>query len=90
MFERKPNVTNVEIHHDLGVDLNYQAYMLGNPVKMGRPGQSESGNKAEGGPFVPAEFKNRRPEGDRPDSTDSRPEKGRPPKKRWCTSWNGW
>jgi succinate dehydrogenase/fumarate reductase flavoprotein subunit len=81
MFERKPNVTNVEIHHDLGVDLNYQAYMLGNPVKMGRPGQSESGNKAEGGPFVPAEFKNRRPEGDRPDSTDSRPEKGRPPKK---------
>ena len=43
MFERKPGITGVEIHHDLGVDLNYMAYMTGNPIEMGTPG-------IEGGP----------------------------------------
>ncbi len=38
MFERKPGITGVEVHHDLGVDLNYKAYMTGNPVEMGPPG----------------------------------------------------
>ncbi len=61
MFERKPGTTGVGIRHDLGVDLNYQAYMNGSPLKMGRPGQ-DSGNKTEGGPYVPEEFRNRRKE----------------------------
>lgn len=56
MFERKPGTTGVEVHHDLGVDLNYKAYMGGNPVEMGRPGMDESSEIA-GGPFVPLEFK---------------------------------
>jgi len=56
MFERKAGVTGVEVHHDLGVDLNYQAYMTGNPVKMGPPGM-EAKDGTKGGPYRPAEFK---------------------------------
>ncbi len=44
MFERKPGTIGVEIHHDLGVDLNYTAYKNGNPVQMGPPGM---GNKTK-------------------------------------------
>ena len=85
MFERKPGLTGVEVHHDLGVDLNYKAYIAGNPIKMGRPGQDE--NQVQGGPYVPAEFKRsgspgggdgqkeRRP----PDNGDGPPEGGAPP-----------
>ncbi len=76
MFERKPGTTGVEVHHDLGVDLNYKAYQAGNPVEMGGPGMRES-TEITGGPFVPLEFKrmgppegkldeeNRPPRGDR-------------------------
>jgi len=53
MFEKKPDITRVGIRHDLGVDSNYQAYMLGNPISGG-PGQGR-GNAITGGP--------RRPEG---------------------------
>ncbi len=56
MFEQKPGITGVGIRHDLGVDLNYQAYMLGNPVAMGPPGAKESTPSA-GGPYVPDEFR---------------------------------
>ncbi len=55
MFERKPGTTGVEVHHDLGVDLNYKAYITGSPVQMGRPGMGDETN-VQGGPFVPAEF----------------------------------
>ncbi|MBI9104307.1 MAG: FAD-binding protein [Spirochaetales bacterium] len=54
MFARTPGVEGIEVHHDLGVDSNYQAYMLGNPVSSG-PGSS-TGKQAEGGPYVPAEY----------------------------------
>ncbi len=56
MFERTPGTTGVEVHHDLGVDLNYKAYIAGNPVEMGRPGQGDE-NQVQGGPYVPAEFR---------------------------------
>jgi succinate dehydrogenase/fumarate reductase flavoprotein subunit len=56
MFERKPGITNVEVHHDLGVDLNYSAYMSGNPIQMGPPGMGRN-TAIEGGPYRPAEFK---------------------------------
>ncbi|MCF8068966.1 MAG: FAD-binding protein [Desulfobacterales bacterium] len=64
MFEQKPNVTGVEVHHDLGVDLNYKAYMSGNSVAGGPPGSGNSvaggppgsGNTVQGGPYRPAEF----------------------------------
>ena len=86
MFEQKPGTTGVEVHHDLGVDLNYKAYMTGNPVEMGRPGQEDE-NQVQGGPYVPAEFKRsgspgggdgqeeRRP----PRNGDGPPEGGAPP-----------
>ncbi|MDD3321757.1 MAG: FAD-binding protein [Paludibacter sp.] len=55
MFDRKPGLTGVDVHHDLGVDLNYKAYVAGGPVQMGRPGMSNE-QEAKGGPYVPAEF----------------------------------
>lgn len=55
MFDRKPGLTSVEIHHDLGVEMNYQAYMTGNPLAGGPPGQSR-GKLVAGGPVRPTEF----------------------------------
>jgi succinate dehydrogenase/fumarate reductase flavoprotein subunit len=80
MFERKPSVNGVDVHHDLGVDLNYRAYMTGNPVKMGLPGTAGS-NEAEGGPYIPDEFKRNGPPGggDGPGEKDG-PHKGDDPK----------
>ena len=51
MFEQTPGTTGIEVRHDLGVDGNYQAYMLGNPVSTG-PGQG-AGNAVSGGPQRP-------------------------------------
>jgi succinate dehydrogenase/fumarate reductase flavoprotein subunit len=55
MFDRKPGLTGVEVHHDLGVEMNYQAYMAGNPLAGGPPGQN-NGKQISGGPTRPAEF----------------------------------
>ncbi|TKB06802.1 FAD-binding protein [Desulforhopalus sp. IMCC35007] len=63
MFERKPSVNGVEVRHDLGVDLNYKAYMSGNPVSMGDPGAAKGDTVEEGGPYVPDEFKRGGPPG---------------------------
>jgi len=79
MFERKPGTTNVEIHHDLGVDLNYNAYMMGTPVKKGRHDE-EKDSDIEGGPYVPDEFRNRKPHNEEPDSRNGKPDRRRPPK----------
>lgn len=62
MFERKPGITGIEVHHDLGVDLNYKAYKAGNPLQMGPPGM-DTGNEISGGPYVPAEFVRNGPPG---------------------------
>ena len=65
MFERKPETNGIEVHHDLGVDLNYKAYVKGGPVAMGPPGMEQKA--VAGGPFVPEEFKHRgASEGDGP------------------------
>jgi succinate dehydrogenase/fumarate reductase flavoprotein subunit len=83
MFERKPGITGVEVHHDLGVDQNYKAYMTGNPIKMGPPGMAD--NKGiQGGPYVPEEFeRNERPPGEPGDEPGHKPggpqRKGGPP-----------
>ncbi len=57
--EEKPSTTTEDIHHDLGVDLNYQAYIKGGPVSMGPPGRNEektnSTNKIAG-PYTPEAF----------------------------------
>ncbi|PKN11613.1 MAG: succinate dehydrogenase/fumarate reductase flavoprotein subunit [Deltaproteobacteria bacterium HGW-Deltaproteobacteria-4] len=76
MFERKPDTTGVEVHHDLGVEDCYQAYMQGNPMAGGPPGQGR-GRIVTGGPFRPKEFaedQSRRPP---PPGGDSK--KGGPP-----------
>jgi len=72
MFERKPGTTGVEVHHDLGVDLNYKAYIAGNPVQMDPPGKG-GGNQILGGPYVPAEFQ-------RVGRRDEHPKDGKDPK----------
>ncbi|AAB89784.1 FAD-dependent oxidoreductase [Archaeoglobus fulgidus] len=72
IFENKPSITGVEIHHDLGVELNYATYIRGGPVSMG-------GQMAEvsGGPYVPEEFRRAAPSEGR---TQGPPERGeRPP-----------
>ena len=55
MFDQKPSVTGVGIRHDLGVDINYRAYKLGNPT-TGGPGSKGPQQTVEGGPYRPAEF----------------------------------
>jgi succinate dehydrogenase/fumarate reductase flavoprotein subunit len=57
MFEKKPETTSVDIHHDLGVDLNYQVYYTGGPLKMGPPNMNNNIALKQGGPYVPEEFK---------------------------------
>ena len=54
MFDRKPGLTGVEVHHDLGVEQCYQAYMSGGPL-TGGPGQID-GKLVAGGPVRPAGF----------------------------------
>ncbi|MBU1044581.1 MAG: FAD-binding protein [Candidatus Omnitrophica bacterium] len=76
MFERTPGVTGIEVHHDLGVDENYQAYMLGNPVKSG-PGRS-AGKTVQGGPYTPEEFIRQMPSGGDGPSVDGGHEGGAP------------
>ncbi|WP_117883647.1 FAD-dependent oxidoreductase [Aureibaculum luteum] len=73
MFEQKPGTTGIEVHHDLGVDMNYVAYTNGSPLKMGPPGSGEK-TEVSGGPFVPEEFsrQNSKP----PDNGDRKPPKG--------------
>lgn len=64
MFEEKPGTTGVGIRHDLGVDSNYQAYMLGNPISGG-PGRGPGG-EVSGGPQRPQGLMDMRPQGERP------------------------
>ncbi len=82
MFERKPGTVGVEVHHDLGVDLNYIAYVNGGPVAMGPPGSGKT--TITGGPLTPAEFARTPggppPGGEKPPGNGGpRPEKGGPP-----------
>jgi succinate dehydrogenase/fumarate reductase flavoprotein subunit len=82
MFDKKPETTSVEIHHDLGVDMNYMAYVSGNPLKMSHPGDMNT-NLMKGGPYRPEGFnmdEKRRPsgsdEGKRPDGPPPHGRKG--------------
>ncbi len=59
MFDKKPSTTSVEIHHDLGVDMNYLAYIHGNPLQMGRPGEMQP-DSSKGGPYRPEGFNQER------------------------------
>ncbi|MBI9072643.1 MAG: FAD-binding protein [Melioribacteraceae bacterium] len=80
MFERKPGLTSVEIHHDLGVDMNYMAYMNGNPLQMGPPGMNNQ-KGSTGGPYRPEEFSRKEPPGgdNKPPGREQPKEGGAPP-----------
>jgi len=56
MFEKKPETTSIGIRHDLGVDMNYTAYMTGGSAQMGPPGMKKQENTVTGGPYRPEEF----------------------------------
>ncbi len=56
MFEQKPSTTSIGIRHDLGVDMNYMAYMNGGSAQMGPPGIGNKETTVIGGPFRPEEF----------------------------------
>lgn len=71
MFERKLNTTGIGIRHDLGVDLNYMAYMSGGNVVGGPQGMGEQGD-IEVGPYRPSEF-------DRKGAPGRKPPEGRKP-----------
>ena len=81
MFERKPGITGVGVRHDLGVDLNYRAYINGNPVQMGRPGMGLQ-KKIEGGPVRPAEFNRGGPPPEGPGPNHGKPGGGERPERR--------
>ena len=76
MFDQKPGVTGVGIRHDLGVDLNYQVYMTGNPIAGGPPGHNREG-QVSGGPYRPEGFEDRGGPGGPPDGDGH---KGGPPR----------
>ncbi|BBO67914.1 succinate dehydrogenase/fumarate reductase flavoprotein subunit [Desulfosarcina alkanivorans] len=58
MFDRKPGRTGIGIRHDLGVEINYQAYMAGNPIAGGPPGPNRE-VQVSGGPYRPEGFEDR-------------------------------
>jgi succinate dehydrogenase/fumarate reductase flavoprotein subunit len=82
MFDRIPSTDGVDIHHDLGMDINYRAYMMGNPVEGG-PGSPQPTSQLAGGPYVPEEFQRNGseggPPGDGPGGEGQGGEKGGPP-----------
>ncbi len=79
MFDRKPGVTGVGIRHDLGMEMNYRAYVKGGPLAMGPPGRGGDQEKISGGPSRPAEFsENKRRPGPPPGGGKGRPN-GPPP-----------
>jgi len=90
MFDRKPSTTSVGIRHDLGVDLNFAAYMNGGASRMGRPGSSTSTSiNGIPGPYRPEGISQESPDGPPQggDKDDRRPPQGadkdgkRPPRR---------
>jgi succinate dehydrogenase/fumarate reductase flavoprotein subunit len=80
MFDRIPSTNGVEVHHDLGMDINYRAYVMGNPVEGG-PGSPQPTKEVVGGPYVPKEFQRGGPPAGGPPGRDNGPPGGPPPGK---------
>jgi succinate dehydrogenase/fumarate reductase flavoprotein subunit len=59
-IEEKPSITSESVHHDLGVDLNYAAYVNGGPVSMGPPTKETTADvdpATPAGPYIPTAFR---------------------------------
>ncbi|MFY0712926.1 FAD-binding protein [Seonamhaeicola sp. NFXS20] len=78
MFEQKPSTTSIEIRHDLGVDMNYMAYVNGGAAQMGPPGRGNQNNTVSGGPYRPEEFSSQGAPGGGPPQ-DGEERQGPPP-----------
>lgn len=78
MFEQKPSTTSIEIRHDLGVDMNYMAYVNGGAAQMGPQGRGNESNTVSGGPYRPEEFSDQGGPGGPPKDGEER--KGPPPR----------
>ncbi|MDV7186357.1 FAD-binding protein [Lutibacter sp. TH_r2] len=78
MFEQKPSTTGIGVRHDLGVDMNYMAYMNGGAAKMGPPDTANNNSTVTGGPYRPEGFSDNGGSGGSPDGEkeDRRPPKG--------------
>lgn len=55
MFERYVDAVGVEIHHDLGMEINYTAHQKGGPIYAG-PGAPVAKQQVVGGPYRPPGF----------------------------------
>lgn len=75
MFDKKPGVTGVGIRHDLGMDLNYAAYMSGGSIPGGPPGMKRD-STITGGPYRPAEFSEKHGKNDRKGPPGDGPKSG--------------
>ncbi|MGQ1785850.1 MULTISPECIES: FAD-binding protein [unclassified Saccharicrinis] len=75
MFEQKPSTTSIGIRHDLGVDLNYMAYVNGGGAVMGPPGANRS-SKVVGGPYRPEGISQEGPGGGHGPDDKERPSGG--------------
>lgn len=71
-IEEKPGLTGIEVHHDLGMDINYKVYASGgmsrsNNKPMGQPpsgknsGPPPQKEEVTGGPYVPEAFQRKGP-----------------------------
>ncbi len=74
MFDMAPSTNTIDVHHDLGMEGNYSAYVLGNPVSSG-PGSVS----AEGGPYVPDGFDREMEESGAPSGAPSGEDDGERP-----------
>lgn len=75
MLENPPTIEGVGVRHDLGMDMNYRAYVNGT---AGRPGPLDHDGKATaGGPYRPAGFERPAPPHQGAAKGDSRPPRPR-------------
>ncbi|WP_319481368.1 FAD-binding protein [uncultured Draconibacterium sp.] len=81
MFDRRCETTGVGIRHDLGVEMNYRAYITGGgPVSMGRPGAENGNSVVVGGPQRPEGFSEQREHNEPPQGSGNKGDRpGGPP-----------
>jgi len=60
MLQKPPGITGIDVHHDLGVDLNYRVYMEG-PQQKESSRRPPFGERVAGGPYRPAGFERQGP-----------------------------
>jgi succinate dehydrogenase/fumarate reductase flavoprotein subunit len=75
MLQEPPRINGVDVHHDLGVDQNYNVYMKG-PETRESDHPSFAGEKVAGGPYRPSGFQQPSPP---PENAENRKGPQKPP-----------